>query len=365
MNEKYNGAIDFWKFIFCMVILIYHVGEYFGKGEYPFRWGMYAVEFFFVVSGYFMCVSAQSAKKRSQVSLGHETFGFVMHKLMKIFPAYLFAYVLAFIRWFAYSGLDLLKTKGVMSFVKALIWMLPDFLLTFMAGYEGKIIIRITWYISAMFIAMLVLYPLLRKYEDFFQLVIAPLIVLFLSGYLANTTHYNGIMEYEIIMTHGVMRAFIGLSLGCVVHAFSEYLKKQNFTRVSHVLLSVVELVGYGIILMLMYAGEAEGAYIINILLLFVVSITASKQAVTARLFDCRVSVFLGKMSLYVYLCQSPARALIKEWCDGQPYRQCFVYTVSLSFAFACLGLLVVSVCVKQWNNRKESIKKVFINTTK
>ena len=63
MNKKYNGALDFWKFVFCLVILVFHVGEvYGGKHGYLLEWGRYAVEMFFIVSGYFMCVSAAKAE---------------------------------------------------------------------------------------------------------------------------------------------------------------------------------------------------------------------------------------------------------------------------------------------------------------
>ena len=65
MNKKYNGALDFWKFVFCLVILVFHVGEvYGGKHGYLLEWGRYAVEMFFIVSGYFMCVSAAKAEER-------------------------------------------------------------------------------------------------------------------------------------------------------------------------------------------------------------------------------------------------------------------------------------------------------------
>jgi len=41
MNKKYNGALDFWKFVFCLVILVFHVGEvYGGKHGYLLEFGM-------------------------------------------------------------------------------------------------------------------------------------------------------------------------------------------------------------------------------------------------------------------------------------------------------------------------------------
>lgn len=40
-----------------------------------------------------------------------------------------------------------------------------------------------TWYISAMILSMLLLWPLLRKYKENFFYIIAPLMICFLLGY--------------------------------------------------------------------------------------------------------------------------------------------------------------------------------------
>lgn len=45
-QKIYNGVIDWWKLVFCLVILVMHVGEYFSEGFYLLEWGGYAVEFF-------------------------------------------------------------------------------------------------------------------------------------------------------------------------------------------------------------------------------------------------------------------------------------------------------------------------------
>ena len=56
MEEKkvYNGVIDWWKIVFCLIIVVMHVGEYYHGDSFIFIWGRYGVEFFFIVSGFFM-----------------------------------------------------------------------------------------------------------------------------------------------------------------------------------------------------------------------------------------------------------------------------------------------------------------------
>lgn len=360
-GNSYNGAIDFWKFIFCLIILVFHVGEAFGQDKYPFYLGKYAVEFFFVISGYLMCVSASRKEAVADVNLGRETLSFVLHKVKAILPAYLLAFIVAWINWFNFTGQELLAEKGIKKFVLKNLDMLPDFLLVYMAGYDGTVIIRITWYISAMLIAMLLLYPLLRRFKDMFLMVIAPLLVFFFCGYLANTSDYNGIMKYEGFLTHGMIRAIIGLCLGAMVYCFSRYIKKQNLTSFSRVLLSLCEFAGYLTILFLMDHGKEESAYIILILLFFTVAVTASKQAITATVFDNRIFRFLGQFSLYVYLFQSPARIIIREMYPDSTYTQALYRIIALTLIFAILGWLIVRLLSRGSGKLLQRIRPIFI----
>lgn len=57
MNNKreYNIAIDYWKFFFVIMVVAYHKALTIGG----IVWGGYiAVDFFFVVTGYFMVQSS-------------------------------------------------------------------------------------------------------------------------------------------------------------------------------------------------------------------------------------------------------------------------------------------------------------------
>ena len=52
-----NGEIDFLRFLFSLIILLRHSSNIVGKKWYPFLGGAFAVEFFFLVSGYLMMAS--------------------------------------------------------------------------------------------------------------------------------------------------------------------------------------------------------------------------------------------------------------------------------------------------------------------
>lgn len=369
MKEKrnYNGGIDLWKFIFCMIILIFHVGEYYGTGYVWLPQGSYAVEFFFIVSGYFMCVSAnkmtlsQEAGNRNQ-TLGKETISFILKKIKGILPAYLFAYAISLIVWLTYVGAPLYTKSGLHALIRKLVGILPNFLLIFNSAVKGTAIMNISWYISAMLAAMLIIYPLLRKYNDVYRLVIAPAVVLFLTGFVYyNCESYGGYLDFEVFTTKGVIRAFIGLNIGCLVYSFAQYLRKFSFTALSRVLLLIGELGLYGVIICLMQTQWKEAPYFITILLFFAISITCSKCSIWASALDNKVSVFLGRTTLFVYLCQSSARQLVWRNMPDATYHQAFVGIVGLTIVLTAVGMLLTKGISIIYNKNKASLVRLFI----
>jgi len=67
MEKKRNGEIEFLRFVFAVVVVIFHFNSSFNLNA--FHWGRLGVEFFFMVTGVLL---AMSAKK---VQIGeYETF---------------------------------------------------------------------------------------------------------------------------------------------------------------------------------------------------------------------------------------------------------------------------------------------------
>ena len=63
-KEQHNGIISIWKFIFCLVIAVFHGKLLFPNGNMPiFKGGYIAVEFFFIVSGIYFAKSALKETK--------------------------------------------------------------------------------------------------------------------------------------------------------------------------------------------------------------------------------------------------------------------------------------------------------------
>ena len=78
-KRKRNGRIDLLRFVFALVIMLHHSRYVLGDDHAVFIGGSLAVEFFFLVSGYLMAVSAERANQRGPMTRpGAETWSFLL-----------------------------------------------------------------------------------------------------------------------------------------------------------------------------------------------------------------------------------------------------------------------------------------------
>ena len=292
-KQRRNGLIEVLRFLFSIMVVFYH-GKYLGDGKgalFP-SLGFIAVEFFFIVSGYLM---AQTAAKKQDLPFDHpgvETLLFLWNKWKRFLPYYCIAAggCIAFMITH--------KNIHAQMFLTGL-W---DFLFLGSTGAKGLLVVSAAWYLSAMLLAMLILYPLLRKYRETFTHIIAPLIAFLLFGYLS--AKYGRINQYggDITVIGGqVVRAIAGLSLGIVCHTTVSLLDKIKVTTLTQVLIGITVFVGFLVVFYLCHYGNAEG---IDVTLCLMVAIL-----VTLTFWQCnwpalsgKFFSYLGEYSLVVYL---------------------------------------------------------------
>ncbi len=151
---KRNGEIDFWKFVASIYVVLYHSRAFYNPDL--FRGSMaLAVEFFFVVSGFFFASSVYRDKREfSSRTIGGETVGFIRHKVNGFLYYYLFG--------FAFSLLATIRMSGLSSFfsIEKIKNTLFEFFLLQNIMSTPSSIIPADWYLSAMLTAMFLLYPL-------------------------------------------------------------------------------------------------------------------------------------------------------------------------------------------------------------
>lgn len=298
-TKKRNGEIDFWKFVFSLVIVVFHTFHYKSIfGLQPFIGGSSSVEFFFIVSGFLM---AQSASRiiSGEFKIAEETRNFMLRKIKGLYPEFAIAWLFGFV--VMHLGKESVSFGKVVKDLMTGSWELFLLRMSGLEGYRGNVV---TWYISAMILIMLILYPLLLKYKDTFIYILAPCLSIFLGGYMFQTFGImGGGTVWEGFYYRGMMRAVVDLSLGCIVWKICQRIKMYQYTKLARGLFSLVEIGGYGFCLFWMLGHKNSSMdFVLLMIFAFCVLITFSHVGLVADMFDNRLCYTLGRASFSVYI---------------------------------------------------------------
>jgi len=237
-KSKHNGIISLWKFLFSVMIVILHCDSLAGNNEKTlFIGGAIAVEFFFITSGYLMAVSAFKSGRKKDVA--SDTWSFIGKKFKALFPYVLIAFL-------SISIVNIIfKSNNIYNWITS-IW---DLFLLRMTGIKTARINKVAWYLSAMLLSMLIIYPLLRKYKKNYSTLIAPIIVIFLAGYMSHQYgHLRTPVKWIGFCYKGLLRAFLELNIGVIVYEMTMRFKKLDFTKFGRVFITILEVSCFSII---------------------------------------------------------------------------------------------------------------------
>ncbi len=219
-NSRTVNRIDYWRVVFTLLIMIFHFDDTYHL--FPQVTGWYiAVEFFFLVSGYFLYDRfLRKGAKESALS-------YTVRRFCGIYPAYVIMFVVYYLilipvmrptfEDFAYHVLD----------------SVPELLLMqgFGLGRGWNYVNNTTWYLSVMLVAGYFIYAMLRYRKELFLKVIGPLLVIACYAYLYR---HNGSLDAVIpvedfFRSYMLMRGFAGMMLGVYIHLLRERFGGETF----------------------------------------------------------------------------------------------------------------------------------------
>ncbi len=345
-----NGKIEWMRFVFSIVIILFHCRRTFGSStikllghSIPFMTrGYICVEFFFLVSGYLMASSICrtqeriKAKEIGHFDLGIDSFRFMKKKYWGIFPYHLFSFsVLWVLRVFTRG----IFKDGVGAVVSFGIKSIPELFLLQRFGFAFTNIDVVEWYLSAMLIAMMVLYPLAFRFFSVYVRVIGPFMALWILGamhYVNNT--FSGQDAWTGFGYVCVFRAFAEMTLGMSAYVFTDYLKKQSFKFKTRVFFTIAEVLGYTVSVVYAIFGPQSYDPQILFVLWISVSLTFSGQTCFTELFQSNVVLWLGRLSLPLYLCQLIGTAFVNKYVTGPSFavRTMIAFAIVFVMALFC-----------------------------
>ena len=302
MTAMRNGEIDFLRFVFAIIIVFYHFNLNYTLGF--FVNGYIGVEFFFVVSGYLMAKHVER-KNENYTDLGmlaDETWHYLIGKV-KIFYKYYFSVIILQV----IIQNILIRHEGLAKIAYGLFSSIPTFTLTFMGlNYKGvHLYVGNTWYLSAMLIAIFILYPILLRHYKFSVEIVFPFIALFFLGYLVATN--NEIAKWEEwsgIAYFGVFRAVAEMALGGSLFQLSVYLTSNSkmlssSKRLAKYIITMVKILCYAIVIVFAYGsifGETfKPGFNLHALLFCSLGVLLSFSNAGYCIPDSKITRYLGK----------------------------------------------------------------------
>ena len=359
MKEKRNGIISLWKFLFAIVIAFFHCSQFYQDIKNPFFPGGYiAVEFFFIVSGFFFAASALK-KRYSKKTIGTDTLKFIYKKICSFIPYILIAYIFSLIVQAYYSNWGISKILN--SF-----WNLC--LLKYF-GFGDVIMLGQLWYIAYMLLVMFILYPIVVKYKANFIKLISPIIVIISLGFLYETygtiNHLDKIF-YGMIPT-GILRALAEINIGMIVFLISSKIKNISFKKIFLIITSVIsELLLVTILLVILFIPNIKKYELIMLLMLSIsLIIFTSNKCIELKLLSNKIIYFLEKLSLPIYLNHTIFVVILDYGSLFQKFSPISksIITVVATIIFSIIEIKIITYI----QNKKiiNKIKKIIISENK
>ncbi len=302
-EKKHNGNISFWKFVFAIFVLFHHITTWMHAKEKTilFNGGSIGVEFFFIVSGFLLAKKVFSEeRKKDNRPLWKSTYEFMIKKIKGIYPYLVFSYVI-----FLLLAVTICDTS-LLNLVKSLM----DFMPIHQAGFQTTGMVEGLWYVSSMLLGMLLLYPLLKKYKKNFSRLVAPMIAIFLGGFLIHTLNASSttLRNYSFwigFMYAGLARGFFEMCIGITVYEIVDAHADWHFTKFGSILLLLVQWICFGVVIAantVFKSGTRNFDWLAILLLAIGIAIGFSGKIWHFEKWNNRFFYFLEKLSLPLYL---------------------------------------------------------------
>lgn len=354
-RTKRNGKIELIRFLFAIAIVLYHAQKHYmdvAKDSLDlafFARGYIGVEFFFLLAGFFMAKSIYRKTHDGDgnliefsggenYDLGLETVQYTWRKVKAILPWHFTAFFIMF------AATAVLGNYSVRKMCVKFLNMIPNLLFFNKVGFDFGNLNRVEWYITCMIFAIMILYPICRKYYSMFVHVIGPVGGLFLLGYITenfgtftNTSRWNGFMFICMI------RAIAEIALGMSTFEISRVLGTKVFSSGKRMVLTVLEWGGIGFIaLFVMSTIDTKYEIYAVFVMMMVLALTLSGQVYGNELFDRPVCYFLGKASLPIYLSQVLPLDFVREYVvHYSPWEKTgIMLTLTLLNAVLCAAIV-------------------------
>ncbi len=345
-----NVNVDILRLVFALFIVFYHVryDGFVSLFDFP-RNGYLAVDFFFIVSGYMVIRSCRENQKNGTE---RGTLRYCFHKLMSFLP-YLIVAELIFgvVQGIVDINPSVKLSRNFELFFGGMWYHLRNILcLSMLNLYDGDI----AWYLSALILSTLILYPFVRRSSVIFPRFVAPALGLFLIIVILVVTGQINSPNRTMFgfVSKGLLHGIAEMSLGIFAYECVGWMQRFRFNN-DTIVYTVIEAVTLFIAMLFMYIGNPaypdcrEIFEFLIILLIFLgTTVTFSTLSLTSTLVQkapllCDNAKWLAVGSLLLYLVHPITIEIMNRWFDGAPFVVRLLIVLVISFGLCALCYVV------------------------
>lgn len=339
INSKMNYEISFYRILFTLFICLHHFNNTFNLNL--FTHGFIGVEFFFVLSGFFIYKSFDKDKNKNP-------FCYMKKRIIRLYPEYLLAALIAII------GFSTIQNN--FSFEKAIseILMLQNSGI-FTGGYNYP-----CWYISVLMVDSFIIYGLMAINKNFCIKILFPLIIF--GGYTFIFAKYGTLETWDIynFLYVPLLRGLCALSIGVIVAYLSKnkIFNKQN-KLINNIFSITARLLCLGLIFYDIFEG-INNQFITILAFAILIYIVAIDKGICAKLFNFKFIDNLGKISYSMYLNHAFIILILSTYFNqfSNKYLYIFIY-LGIAILFSIFAYILVNFIVKLFKSQKSKVVKI------
>ncbi len=337
---KRNNAMEFYRFLFSQIIVLFHMVTNAPFRPKPFISGNLAVEFFFILSGFFLAANARKTHTSQNGGIEAaltDNIVYTKQRFIRLYPHYLLSVLLyASVRLFVFRNMKLGNwlQSGITE------------LLMLQSVDQSSYLTSIFWFPSALLVSSFIVSFLMRWKPDLCTRFLFPLSAMAILSVLMNTN--GGIYStktYHLVFSDALWRAIAGVMIGCICHDIVQNLPKSKQENKHPVLFSLLEISLLTAAVLLMYHPQfPHKGYLMILLFSTFIIIVFCQQSTLSRILNTKFSAYLGKISYAIYLNHVIVHSIINKYYPYTTVQEffsaalvCIVITIVLSMLTTCI----------------------------
>lgn len=300
-----NVEIEMYRGLMSILIAILHFSEDYTGTTGIFPGAYLGVEFYFIISGYFLMSNFLKYNKED-FTPAENALVYIKNRIRKLYPAYLCAIIIMTVIIWGVNGFGL---RNLVDSIWNYKW---QYVFAHFLGVEIKANMRSIWFMSSLLIVSYIIYFFLCYKKDLF-LGLSPVVAILLFVYMSETVGHLCVFSIYIgVFNGGFIRAFAEMSLGVYLKFVLEQIKGGTKKFL------LLRIACWGIIFYIVRYKGLDSSDFVALLAMVILICLAVKYPI--KMVGSKVWTYLGKISYPIFLFHLPISMILTSFFPGRNY---------------------------------------------